>query len=202
MSKIPYTKEQLEKLCQESFCYNEILTKTGRVKGGTNRQILKKYIELYNIDISHFTNSTSPKGKRIKQSQKDLPLTKFCLQCNTEKDTYKDFYWSNGKTRNICKECVRNKEKEHYQDCVQRLTELKQTLSCQKCHENRYYLLEFHHRDPSLKNFEISEKIKLPLDKIQEEIEKCDVLCANCHREWHYLEKQNNNLNYTDWLNQ
>lgn len=29
-------------------------------------------------------------------------------------------------------------------------------------------------------------------DKIQEEITKCIPLCANCHREFHYLEKEEN----------
>ena len=44
MGKVAYEKQELEKLCKESFCYNEILTKTGRVKGGKNIAILKKYI--------------------------------------------------------------------------------------------------------------------------------------------------------------
>lgn len=30
------------------------------------------------------------------------------------------------------------------------------------------------------------------LSKTLEEIEKCIPLCANCHREFHYLEKENN----------
>ena len=60
MKRIPYQKEELESLCKESDSYNEILVKTGRVKASSNIKTLKRYIELYNIDVSHFTSSTSP----------------------------------------------------------------------------------------------------------------------------------------------
>ena len=53
MKRIPYQKEELESLCKESDSYNEILVKTGRVKASSNIKTLKKYIELYNIDVSY-----------------------------------------------------------------------------------------------------------------------------------------------------
>lgn len=106
MSKQAYTKEQLLELCKNSFSYNEVLTKTGRTKGGNNREILKKYIDLYQIDVSHFTSSTSSVKNRITQGKK------ICSQCQQEKDAVQDFYWSsNGHTRNICKECVKKRKK-------------------------------------------------------------------------------------------
>lgn len=47
--------------------------------------------------------------------------------------------------------------------------------------------LEFHHRDPKLKKFTISEGIfrALPWEDLKQEVLKCVLLCANHHREFH-----------------
>jgi len=45
--------------------------------------------------------------------------------------------------------------------------------------------LHFHHRDPKTKKFEVSQGWAYTMEKIQEEMDKCDVLCANCHIELH-----------------
>ena len=46
--------------------------------------------------------------------------------------------------------------------------------------------LEFHHLDPSTKEFGIStEGIPRSWEKIEAELKKCVLLCANCHREVH-----------------
>ena len=50
-----YTKEWLEKLCQESYSYAEVLRKAGRKMGGGAQATLKKKIDEFQIDISHFT---------------------------------------------------------------------------------------------------------------------------------------------------
>lgn len=44
--------------------------------------------------------------------------------------------------------------------------------------------LEFHHRDPSQKDFGISGTIK-SFENIKVELDKCILVCANCHREIH-----------------
>lgn len=44
--------------------------------------------------------------------------------------------------------------------------------------------LEFHHRDPREKDFKISAS--LSWEVIERELSKCDLLCANCHREEHF----------------
>lgn len=43
--------------------------------------------------------------------------------------------------------------------------------------------MEFHHKDPLAKEVRIAEVIvKWSWDRIKKEVEKCDILCRNCHR--------------------
>lgn len=53
---------------------------------------------------------------------------------------------------------------------------------CITCGENDPIVLEFDHRDPSEKFKEISKLMNYSTKRLIEEINKCDVLCANCHR--------------------
>jgi hypothetical protein len=71
------------------------------------------------------------------------------------------------------------------------LTELKSTLQCKECGENRIPCLDFHHRNPKEKEISIPFAIHSgwAIKKIQEEIDKCDILCANCHRWYHHNER-------------
>lgn len=49
--------------------------------------------------------------------------------------------------------------------------------------------MDFDHRDPAEKSFTVSVNIEIALDVLLAEIEKCDVVCACCHRirthAWH-----------------
>lgn len=52
---------------------------------------------------------------------------------------------------------------------------------------------EFHHKDPGQKDFGIaSDGITLGWESVRKEIEKCMLLCANCHREIHAATKATN----------
>lgn len=54
--------------------------------------------------------------------------------------------------------------------------------SCVDCHEDDVVVLEFDHRDPFEKLFNISRMKNGSLEALKEELKKCDVVCANCHR--------------------
>ena len=58
---------------------------------------------------------------------------------------------------------------------------------CQKCGYNRCSdALDFHHLDSSSKEFGISQRgYTRSWKKVVEELAKCVLLCANCHRELH-----------------
>ena len=70
--------------------------------------------------------------------------------------------------------------------------ELKTNLKCAKCSENHNATLEFHHRKPHTKEKAIHKMLDdgLSTKRILKEMEKCIVLCSNCHKKEHY----NNNL--------
>jgi hypothetical protein len=125
---------------------------------------------------------------------------KQCAQCGQIKNRYTDYYWSGKNTRTICKECVKANERKRYAEKIAKINEYKQSLSCKKCGEKRFYLLEFHHTDPSQKDYAISDKIRVDLEKLLPELEKCDPLCCNCHREWHYLYDHGLIDDYDTWL--
>lgn len=58
---------------------------------------------------------------------------------------------------------------------------------CELCGYSRCLrALEFHHRDPNEKDFAIGSKgVTRSWEKTKAEVDKCALLCANCHREIH-----------------
>lgn len=58
---------------------------------------------------------------------------------------------------------------------------------CERCgYDDCLEALEFHHADPSKKDFSISSKgYTRSWKRVQLELDKCVMLCANCHREVH-----------------
>lgn len=91
-----------------------------------------------------------------------------------------------------------NKEKvkkwsDKYRDKrLQEYLSMKDKLKCEKCGENHIATLDFHHLDPLQKDKSVTKFIYSP-KKLEQEINKCIVLCSNCHRKLHWKEKNNIN---------
>ena len=66
------------------------------------------------------------------------------------------------------------------------LRDYKTTLKCSRCEENHPSCLDFHHVD-GYKEVNVSSAPGRgwSVRRIKKEIEKCVVLCANCHRKEH-----------------
>lgn len=65
------------------------------------------------------------------------------------------------------------------------IQQLKAGQPCVGCGQSfPYYVMDFDHRDPNSKTFQISSALKsnVAWDRILGEIAKCDLRCANCHR--------------------
>ena len=98
-----YTKEWLEELCSESYSYAEVLRKAGRVQAGGSQNTLKKKIEEYNIDISHFT------GQRWQHSptfqEKYTPENLFVKNSSVSNQTIRKYLNKYELIPYICSEC-------------------------------------------------------------------------------------------------
>src|ERR1044072_4247109 len=107
------------------------------------------------------------------------PCSRSCCNCGESKPDR--FY----RAYNLCKTCFNRY-------CIQRWIRRKLDAiaykggRCQRCSYDRHYAaLEFHHRDPSAKDVQWSKLRLRSWKAILAELDKCDLLCANCHREVH-----------------
>lgn len=112
--------------------------------------------------------------------------TKFCPKCEKDKNV-EDFYYRKTEKRHqsYCKICLCQIQMDRWIERKKLAVEYKGG-KCIKCGYNKNYaVLNFHHRNPEEKDF---EWVKLRLkswDKIIKELDKCDLLCSNCHIELH-----------------
>ena len=65
-------------------------------------------------------------------------------------------------------------------------------LTCEHCglQDPIFSVYDFHHLYKSTKDRGIGQLINVGWDRIEAELKKCIVLCANCHRRVHYEENQ------------
>lgn len=132
------------------------------------------------------------KTKICSQCQKETPLSGF----NKNRQSPDGLQWRCRECDNrICKEAYHKDSGRYKKYAKQRskdtrawFVELKKQKQCAKCGDNRWYVLDFHHHNDD-KNACVARLVAHghSKKKIMEEVKKCTVLCANCHREAHYL---------------
>lgn len=88
------------------------------------------------------------------------------------------------------KEKVATSSKRQSKEKLEYIKSIKKDLQCCVCGESSIEVLDFHHRNALEKDYTISTMAHRRFSKkrILEEINKCDVYCANCHRKLHYKE--------------
>lgn len=112
---------------------------------------------------------------------------KVCNECGKEKPL-KQFNKNGEGYRAKCRVCSKKLQKLTWQMATKRNQEYVREVKaegCSRCGESRYICLDFHHvRD---KKYWISKLVAsgASLDKLKEEVSKCIILCANCHRVEH-----------------
>lgn len=85
-----------------------------------------------------------------------------------------------------CRLCVAVRNKRVKQENSGWVKKYKENSPCADCNvKYAYYVMDFDHIDPAKKKFMIGRAVSTggkSLKIIRKEIEKCDLVCANCHR--------------------
>jgi len=135
--------------------------------------------------------------KKCATCKQDKPVTEFNKKSST-KDGLERY----------CKDCHRARNRKHYEEHTDEykasakkfkkqlkewFVEYKSTLVCCKCGETKYWRLDFHHTDPSTKETDVSRLVTENRSRkvILAEIDKCIVVCRNCHADIHYEQEYN-----------
>lgn len=125
---------------------------------------------------------------------------RYCPSCKVYREI-NDFY-TRRRTNcsGYCKACASKKTTERQRKIKKIMVEYKggrcQSSNCSTPggYDRSINGLDFHHVDPTKKEFNLSQvRLTKMNDKIKKELDKCILLCANCHRERHeeiILEKQ------------
>lgn len=126
--------------------------------------------------------------KNSKNIVEDTTLKK-CTKCSEEKPSTEFYMRSDNGKKSIgsyCKACASSKTVARYKLYKLEYLSLKGGC-CQACGFNRYEgALEFHHADPATKDDSIAKMMRHPSSpKVLAELEKCVLVCSNCHRMIH-----------------
>ena len=134
-------------------------------------------------------NQKFPNSIYVDGVRKKTDTRLYCLDCSPYKSYRRK---GTGKYKTQAKERFL---KNYYITRTSRKEELVKLKGgkCSKCNYNKSLsALSFHHRDPKEKLFGLSKEAlwKYSWDKIISEVNKCDLLCLNCHAELHEEENK------------
>lgn len=145
----------------------------------------------------------TPKRPAVTNNDLDMgsafQMEKTCKHCTQTKDV-EDFYRKGRGHQSWCKQCTNDNAKMHYKNNKsgkiayanrhkrvreqanrQHVCDYLRLHPCVDCGEKDILVLEFDHQGDKYKA--ISSMIHgYSLDRIKDEIAKCEIRCANCHR--------------------
>lgn len=115
-----------------------------------------------------------PKSAFSRDRTKKDNLQTRCKSCH---NAYTKQHYEKNKPKYIERSLIR---KEHFRTIIRFFKEKCPCKDCGKYYP--YYVVSFDHRNPTDKKFELSKVSKISsLSSLLKELEKCDVVCLNCH---------------------
>jgi hypothetical protein len=139
-----------------------------------------------NLSGRSFCLECSPHGQLLKNKKPIINGQRECIRCKTFKDLVEFSLRGPSKhLRSCCVSCETERVTEHGRNLKIKAV---QYLGgkCSKCGYNKCMRsLNFHHKDPTQKAFSLAKKKCLKWEDTKAELDKCLLLCANCHGEIH-----------------
>lgn len=168
----------LKKYVDENYSTYKISDLTGK-----SPTTIKYWLRKFNLKTNH--------SSFIDREKTEYGDTRVCPRCKKDVET-KNFYQRRGKENGsvYCKACSSEQTLERQRKLKAISVEYKGG-SCIRCGYDKYYgALEFHHLDPSKKDFNLGNSRLTSFEKVKAELDKCILVCSNCHREIHHELKQ------------
>ncbi len=102
--------------------------------------------------------------------------------------------------KGLCNQCHKIR---YVKDRNRKIMEIAKSKPCVDCKEKYpYYIMEFDHvPGRGTKSFAISSGLAISLIKLETEMKKCDIVCANCHRRRTYMRHIMQRTHTPNWLN-
>ena len=207
-------KFEIIKLREEGKTYDEIKNILNCSKGTIgyhcvqipqNKMISKINIDKKNEKQKKHTKKINIQKNKIKKEiilnhpvysdQKLFRIIKILYHYRINMNEISDIL--NLKYYTICKVCNRLyqkqlKDNKNYTKVKDRRQKLKLLGAiylggkCQKCgYDKSLSAFDFHHKNPDNKEFTIASCCNIAWKKMKQELDKCILLCSNCHRELH-----------------
>lgn len=167
------TKDKIIKLRNEGKSYDEI----------------KKELDISKSTISYHCKRYGLNNSKI--NKVDIEELKRYCEIHTIKEASEKFNVSISTIKRY-KEKNNSEKKTNSQNVVEWRRRVKIKLveykgdKCELCGYNKCITsLDFHHKDPKEKDFSVSGRT-LSFEKLKNEVDKCILVCRNCHGEIHY----------------
>jgi hypothetical protein len=167
-------KNEMKKYIEDGLSFNQISKETGK-----SLSTIRYWAKKHNIESNFVTFR--------EQVSVEYGDTRLCPRCRKYVDT-KKFYQKRGKKNSstYCKTCTSEQTTERMRNLKSKMIEYKGGC-CVRCGYKKYQgALDFHHLDPNEKDFNLSHLRRYSFDdRVKKELDKCILVCANCHREVH-----------------
>jgi hypothetical protein len=136
---------------------------------------------------THNTKNLINKEYKQVYIEKDGIKYKLCPECEQYLEINSENYYitNSGKFHHYCKPCGKKRASKSQKNMKLKSIEYLGG-KCSICGYSKYYgSLDCHHKDPTKKDFSISDGRCYDFEKLKLELNKCILVCRNCHGEIH-----------------